>query len=325
MHSSIYRSCLGIACILSLASALPASSSSSSSPASLPASASIHSLTKRAVKFVEPSEPQLEVTFHSTNANYKDILKLNGCSNSSRPLNTQYTSISTTDHQSAINFYLDDECTEYDFSVLSEYDSYAGEFASFKYVGQYLDAEPGFYENLEFSPTNVPDQETEHKAPQEPQGQPKPQEKPVAKPQEQQQQQGGGGTRSFGFIVGVGLVSLLTLAGLFSCGWYIYNKHIKDGGRSKRSFMTLSTGRDDYDDEVGLTGENGPHSSALMQSRVGVSFDDERFPAAYHDEDNAEFDKEDNRVELGAYPQNPTGPTQYRDEPGTLPQNRKNP
>lgn len=256
--------------IISLATALPAPSSH---------------LAKRVVKYVTDSEPLTEVTYMTTTDYYRDAMKLNECfTNFSRPDNTEFMAITTPDHEVAINYYLDTECTEFEFSIQSEYRNYTGEFRSAKYVGQFLDAKPGLYENTEFSPTVLPDQDPDGANHDGPIGLPK-------NPKKEQQQgntpttagAGTAGTGSVGFIIGAGLVSILTIAGVVALGVFLYRKH-QTGGRGDSKFMTLATGRDDYDDEVGLTGENGPHSSALMQSRVGVSFDDERFPAKYHDE-----------------------------------------
>lgn len=262
---------LSLAMIISLATALPAPSSH---------------LAKREVKYVPNSEPLTEVTYMTTSDYYRDAMKLNECfTNFSLPTNTQFMGITTVDHEVAINYYLDTECTEFEFSIQSEYNEYAGQFASAKYVGQFLDAKPGLYENKEFSPTVLPDQDPDGANHDGPVGLPK-------NPNPQQQQSGNtptaagtgtSGTSSVGFIIGAGLVSILTVAGVVALGVFLYRKH-QDKGRGGSKFMTLATGRDDYDDEVGLTGENGPHSSALMQSRVGVSFDDERFPAKYQDE-----------------------------------------
>ncbi|KAG0087199.1 hypothetical protein BGZ93_011109 [Podila epicladia] len=311
MHGFNPSSMLSMAMIISMATALPASSH----------------LAKRVVKYVTNSEPLIEVTYMTTANYYRDPMKLNECfTNFSRPANTQYMAITTPDHEVAINYYLDTECTDFEFSILSEYNNYTGEFASAKYAGQFLDAKPGLYENTEFSPTVLPDQDPDGANHDGPIGLPK-----NPKPEQQQGNTpttatgAGAGTGSVGFIIGAGLVSILTIAGVLALGVFLYRKHQGGGGRGDSKFMTLATGRDDYDDEVGLTGENGPHSSALMQSRVGVSFDDERFPAKYHDEEAESDDEDDDRVELGAYPQNPAGPTQYRDEPGTKPQNQKSP
>ncbi|KAG0335560.1 hypothetical protein BG004_008403 [Podila humilis] len=317
MHGITPRSMLGLACIISLAMALPQ-----------PAPAQP---LKRAIKYVTDSEALTEITYMTNDDYYRDAMPLNTCfTNFSRPVNTRYLAITAPDHQVAINYYGDTECAEFEFSILSEYTDYAGEFGSAKYVGQFLDAKPGMYESREFSPNDMPDQDPDgenHKDSGI---------KPKIPPTQQQPQQGGeptaqgsgsnSGTSSVGFIIGVGLVGLLTIAGVVASGVWLYRRHSNGGGRGDKRFMTLATGRDDYDDEVGLTGENGPHSSALMQSRVGVSFDDERFPGKYHDEEQAASDEEsENRVELGAYPQNPAGPKQYRPEPGTLPQNQKDP
>lgn len=272
MHGFNRGSMLSLAMIISLATALPAPSSH---------------LAKREVKYVPNSEPLTEVTYMTTTDYYRDAMKLNECfTNFSRPDNTQFMGISTVDHEVAINYYLDTECTEFEFSIQSEYNEYTGEFASAKYVGQFLDAKPGLYENKEFSPTVLPDQDPDGANHDGPVGMPK-------NPKQQQQQSGNtpttagtgtSGTSSVGFIIGAGLVSILTVAGVVALGVFLYRKHQDKGRGGGSKFMTLATGRDDYDDEVGLTGENGPHSSALMQSRVGVSFDDERFPAKYHDE-----------------------------------------
>ncbi|KAG0030774.1 hypothetical protein BGZ81_002186, partial [Podila clonocystis] len=257
MHGFTRSAMLSMVMIISLATAIPAPSSH---------------LAKRVVKYVTDSESLTEVTYMTTSDYFRDAMKLNECfTNFSRPANTEFMAITTPDHEVAINYYLDTECTEFEFSIVSEYNNYTGEFASAKVL------------------TEDPDG-ANHDGPV---GQPK-----DTKPQQQQGNTstttgaGTTGTGSVGFIIGAGLVSILTIAGIVALGVFLYRKH-QNGGRGDAKFMTLATGRDDYDDEVGLTGENGPHSSALMQSRVGVSFDDERFPAKYQDEDQADSDDED--------------------------------
>ncbi|KAF9115143.1 hypothetical protein BGX27_008734 [Mortierella sp. AM989] len=278
-------------------SAAPTIEQLSSSPYSYPAIS--NNLQKRAIQYVDPSDPQIEVTFEADNNYYLETIKLNECVNTfSLPLPPlasyrNYSAITFPEATMAVNFYTDDECKEYDFSVQSEVHEFSGAFASVKYAGEYSDVKPGVYDDHELTRTAPPNPNALVNT----------------------------GTGNAGFVAGVGLIGLIVIAGVIGLGVMVYRKYSgpKRGGDG-RAFMTLSTGRDDYDDEAGLTGENGPHSSALMQSRVGVSFDDERYPVEYRDEEHA---SDDEQVELNVYPQNAPAPTQYRDEPGTQPQNAR--
>ncbi|KAF9347083.1 hypothetical protein BGX26_001413, partial [Mortierella sp. AD094] len=272
------------------------------------------SLQKRAVQYVDPSDPETEVTFEANDSYYTDNFPLNECVNTfklplSPPANyRKYNGMMFVDTTMVVNFYTDDQCKEYEFSIQSGVNEFAGAFASAKYVGEFTDVKPGIYDDHEVTKTAPPNPNAVSNAPTSSDNATAP-SSPVAS-----------GTSSAGFFAGVGLIGLIVIAGVVGLGVMMYRKY--SGGSRRggdgRAFMTLASGQDDYDDEAGLTGENGPHSSALMQSRVGVSFDDERYPAEYHDEERA---SDDENVELSVYPQNPAAPTQYRPEPGTQPQN----
>ncbi|KAF8936018.1 hypothetical protein BGZ47_009702 [Haplosporangium gracile] len=267
-----------------------------------------------------------------------ETLELNKCHNTFSLADTsKYNAIGAEEDDMAINFYMDDKCEEYDFSMISQITEFQGGFASLKYTGEYKDAKPGFYENREFSDTVFPD----------PAGTP---DAPVpdttnpntgagsgtgAKPAEGTSTAlaglaADGSTTTFtnpsvGLAVGMGIIGTVVIAGIVALGVVGYRRYGNGGNKrgDGRAFMTLSTGQDDYDEETGLAGENGPHSSALMQSRVGVSFDDDRYTSNYRDE--AEKSDDDDEVGLSGYPQVPEGPTQYNHEPGTLPQNLRAP
>ncbi|KAF9930107.1 hypothetical protein FBU30_000857 [Linnemannia zychae] len=240
-------------------------------------------------------------------------LELNKCyTNFDLTQSQKYTALSTEEDDMAVNFYMDDKCEEYDFSMVSEVTGFQGAFAAVKYVGEYSNAKKGFYENKEFSETVFPDEIGTPDA-----------------PEATALAAASGNSSVFtmsnaGLAVGMGIIGTITIAGIVALGVFVYRRH--KGNKSRRgdgkAFMSL-TGQDDYDEETGLAGENGPHSSALMQSRVGVSFDDERFPTKYRDEEKS--DGEEDEVEFGGYPQVPEGPTQYNHQPGTLPQNLRAP
>ncbi|KAF9580630.1 hypothetical protein BGW38_002648 [Lunasporangiospora selenospora] len=271
----------------------------SAAPSSLSSSSSIQK--RAAVSYVETSLPTIDLTFHGVDRkDYTDKVKLNECFSAiTLPIDNHvrnYTAITSNSAKNfAINFYMDDQCTEYDYSVVGDLNQYQNSFASILYVGQYNDAKPGFYENREFSKTTLPDQGTGGAG-----------------------GDGSSGTGSAGFAVGVGIIGMVILMGVIALGVVGYRKFQSRYGRKRGDgvFMTLATERDDDDD-----GENGPHSSALMQSRVGVSFDEERYPTNYRDDnDNAsDADDDDDEVELGGYPQNPTGPTQKVPDHGIQP------
>ncbi|GJJ72331.1 hypothetical protein EMPS_04688 [Entomortierella parvispora] len=324
-------------------------------PAPVTVAGARHSFARRDVKYVDPSAQLIEVTFQAESTNYVEQLTLNQCFNQFKlPLSNpddpdnpvrNYTAITATDSEVALNFFLDDQCEEFDWSMQSQVLSNSGSFASVKYIGQFLDAKPGMYE-IELSPTVLPDQDPDGKNHTEPVTLPTTATSLAASAtgsasasatsgaaagtETATSDESKSGTHSAGFAIGSGIVGILVFAGIIGACFLGYRKFFAAGALgagAKRDgrFMSLSSGQDDYDDETGLVGENGPHSSALMQSRVGVSFDDERFDGgrdgtgagAYSDDE----EDEDDRVELGAYPQNPAAPTQYRPEPGTLPQN----
>ncbi|KAG0368013.1 hypothetical protein BGZ54_002823, partial [Gamsiella multidivaricata] len=243
-------------------------------------------LQKRAIVYVVESEPAIELTFEANDSYYLESLKLDECTSTlSLPLTPgtagrNYSAITAPDPEMALNFYTDENCQEYDFSVVSEVHEFAGYFASVKYVGQYSDVKPGVYDKQEISRTAVPDGEPQDPLPAPGSSSPTTTTTTTNAP--------AGSTdsatsqsaySSAGFAVGMGIVGFVAMAGIVGLGVFLYRNH--GGDKKKRTgeggrFMSLSSGRDDYDDEVGLTGENGPHSSALMQSRVGISFDDER-------------------------------------------------
>ncbi|KAG0297411.1 hypothetical protein BGZ96_006591 [Linnemannia gamsii] len=290
-------------------------------------------LISAAVEYDPESAKTIELTIEAEDNYYVETLELNKCHNTFSLADTsKYNAIGAEEDDMGINFYLDDKCEEYDFSILSQVTEYQGAFAGLKYTGEYKGAKTGFYENREFSGTVFPDAA----------GTP---DEPVTAPGT-----GGAGTGtgtkpaegtstalaglaadgsttwvspSAGLAVGMGIIGTIVVAGIVALGVFVYRRRGKHG--DGRAFMTLSTGRDDYDEETGLAGENGPHSSALMQSRVGVSFDDDRYPSNYRDEAEKSDDDDDDEVGLGGYPQVPEGPTQYSHEPGTLPQNLRAP
>ncbi|KAG0301532.1 hypothetical protein BGZ97_002749 [Linnemannia gamsii] len=305
-------------------------------------------LISAAVEYDPDSAPTMELIFEAGDNYPVENLELNKCHNTFALADTsKYNAISAVEPDMGINFYMDDKCEEYDFSILSQVTEYQGAFASVKYTGQYKDAKTGFYENREFSETVLPDATGTPDAPTT---------TVPDKPAAPNPGNGGAGTGtgtgtkpaegtstalaglaadgqtttwtspSAGLAVGMGIIGTVVVAGIVALGVFVYRRH---GGKGKRgdgrAFMTLSTGRDDYDEETGLAGENGPHSSALMQSRVGVSFDDDRYPSKYRDEAEKSDDDDDDEVELGGYPQVPEGPIQYSHEPGTLPQNLRAP
>ncbi|KAF9090008.1 hypothetical protein BGX23_006312 [Mortierella sp. AD031] len=304
-------------------------------------------LISAAVEYLPDSVDSIEVTFEAENNYYVEHLDLNKClSVFTVPDTSKYNSIMAEEGDMGINFYLDDQCQEYDFSILSQTTEYQGAFASVKYTGEYKGAKPGFYENREFSDTVFPDAA----------GTPDPAPAPgTGRTPTKTAGAGGaatvtafegttttgassalgslaadagktvGTTNAAGLFVGMGIIGLVVFAGIIGLGVFVYRKRGGKRGGDGQAFMTLSTGRDDYDEEVGLAGENGPHSSALMQSRVGVSFDDDRYPSEYRDELGEKSDDDEDSVELGGYPQVPEGPTQYSHEPGTLPQNLRAP
>ncbi|KAF8940534.1 hypothetical protein BGZ58_005868, partial [Dissophora ornata] len=244
-------------------------------------------LQKRAVQYVDASETDIELTFEANDSYYLQALKLNECvggNNLQLPITTNnvrtYSAIMAPDLEMALNFYTDEACQEYEFSVVSEIHQFSGAFASMKYVGQFTDVKPGVYDKQELSKTVVPD------------GQPQPETgsgtgttNPTTIPAPDNSDSKTG-YNTPGFAVGMGIVGFVAMAGIVGLGVLVYRRNFgsqKRGGDG-RAFMTLASGQDDYDDEAGLTGENGPHSSALMQSRVGASFEDERYPATYKDE-----------------------------------------
>ncbi|KAF9897647.1 hypothetical protein BX616_005226 [Lobosporangium transversale] len=287
--------------------------------------APITPFTKRDVKYIEDSDPEMDLTYEAKGRYLLAKLKLDECATPAQfQLPREYDAMTTGEPEMALNFYLDDQCQDYEFSLQSEVHEFAGAFASMKYVGMFSDVKPGIYDEHELSKTALP------------QGEPQTTNIIQTPPTNQDganvpngpnnsKDTTDGGISSPGFAVGMGIVGFLSMAGIVALGVFLYRKHNSFGGQKRggdgRAFMTLN-GQDEDDDETGLTaGENGPHSSALMQSRVAASFDDERLPASrYRDEDHA---SDDEQVELGAYAQNPTGPTQYRSEPGTLPQNAR--
>ncbi|KAF9993465.1 hypothetical protein BGZ80_002515 [Entomortierella chlamydospora] len=271
------------------------------------------SLEKRAAQYLDTSEEQIEVTFEANDSYYIENFPLNECVNTfslplSPPANYRnYNGMMFPEPTMVVNFYTDDECKEYEFSVQSGVSQFSGAFASAKYVGEFSGVKPGVYDDHEVSNTAPPDANAlvdtttttaaGTNAPTSSNAATVPSSSVPS------------GTSSAGFFAGVGLIGLIVIAGIVALGVMGYRKYDRKTrrGGDGRAFMTLASGQDDYDDETGLTGENGPHSSALMQSRAGASFDDERYPAEYHDEEQA---SDDERVEMNAYPQNPAGPTQ---------------
>ncbi|KAF9989773.1 hypothetical protein BGZ75_004950 [Mortierella antarctica] len=278
-----------------LATAAPASSSSQ--------------LVKRApVEFIADSEPSIELTFEANDSYYLQALTLNQCQNQLvLPENgthvRPYNAITTPEIAMGINFYLDENCQEYDFSVLSEVREFVGAFASLKYVGEFKNAKTGFYENTEFSTTVFPDSSTDP-------GPPESGRQPLVTPGNTVTTTGNAG-----LAVGMGIIGMVLVLGIVGVSVLAYRRFGPEGrrrGGDGGAFMTLSTSAD-AEEQVGLTGENGPHSSAVMQSRVGVSFDDERYPAGYRDEEHESSDE--GEVELG-YPKDDA-------EAGLQPQNAK--
>lgn len=258
-----------------------------------PSSPQLH---KRApVEYIADSEPSIELTFEANDSYYLQALTLNQCQNQLvLPENgthvRPYNAITTPEIEMGINFYLDENCQEYDFSVLSEVREFVGAFASLKYVGEFKNAKTGFYENTEFSTTVFPDSNTEP-------GPPESGRQPLVGPGNTST------TGNAGLAVGMGIIGMVLVLGIVGLCVLAYRRFGPEGrrrGGDGGAFMTLSTSAD-AEEQVGLTGENGPHSSAVMQSRAGVSFDDERYPAGYRDEEHDSSD--DDEVELG-YPKN---------------------
>ncbi|KAG0270888.1 hypothetical protein BGZ95_001387 [Linnemannia exigua] len=297
-------------------------------------------LISAAVEYLPDSVEKIEVTIEAENNYYVEHLELNKCLSTFTLADTsKYNAILAEDADMGINFYMDDKCEEYDFSMLSQLDEFQGAFAGLKYTGEYKGAKPGFYENREFSNTVFPDAEgTPDPAPDSTTTTPGTGtgSTPVTGTSTALASLAADGSASStgtfnvssaGLAVGMGIIGTVVFAGIVALGVVIYRRHNGGGGKrgDGRAFMTLSTGRDDYDEETGLAGENGPHSSALMQSRVGVSFDDDRYPSKYRDEDEKGAGDDDDEVGLGGYPQVPEGPIQYSHEPGTLPQNLRAP
>ncbi|KAG0055571.1 hypothetical protein BGZ83_008182 [Gryganskiella cystojenkinii] len=329
----------------------------------------IPALVRRDVSYVTASAPLIEVTFQTQDTPYIEHLNLDECfSNFKLPLSgpnpdipvRNYTNIIATDAEVGLNFFLDDQCNEFDFAIQSQVLSWVGSFASVRYVGQFLDAKPGLYER-ELSPTALPDQDPDGKNHTGPVSLPTSSSVSSALPTSSvtttsvsssasatttaaeittatstptsTETPVPSGTHTAGFAVSSGIVGIVAFAGVIGACFLGYKKFIAGGaaggllkgnnrgGGGDGRFMSL---REDYDDEI--VAENGPHSSALMQSRVGVSFEDERFdgqPTGSGAGMYSDDDEDDERVELGAYPQNPTAPTQYRPEPGTMPQNAR--
>ncbi|KAG9327135.1 hypothetical protein KVV02_008765 [Mortierella alpina] len=274
-----------------------------------PASSSSSQLVKRApVEFIADSEPSIELTFEANDSYYLQALTLNQCQNQLvLPENgthvRPYYAITTPESAMGINFYLDENCQEYDFSVLSEVREFVGAFASLKYVGEFKNAKTGFYENTEFSTTVFPDSRTDP-------GPPESGRQPLVTPGNTVTTTGNAG-----LAVGMGIIGMVLVLGIVGVSVLAYRRFGPEGrrrGGDGGAFMTLSTSAD-AEEQVGLTGENGPHSSAVMQSRVGVSFDDERYPAGYRDEEHESSDE--GEVELG-YPKDDA-------EAGLQPQNAK--
>ncbi|KAG0317126.1 hypothetical protein BGZ99_006498 [Dissophora globulifera] len=323
--------CLSTALLLTLPALF---TGASAAPASLHQSVP----QKRAVAFVDPSQASSEVTFEANNNYFVQTLAINECVGGAKivlPVSAadsnvrDYAAIMAVDPGTAINFYTDETCQEYEFSVVSEVHEFVGAFASLKYVGQFTGVTSGVYDKQEISKTSPPEEPLQTTAtpsaaaPTSASASATPATSdPATLPAP------GSSTTissSAGFAVGVGIIGVVAMAGVVALGVVWYRKNGGGGagrrGGDGRAFMTLSSGQDDYDDETGLTGENGPHTSSLMRSRVEASFEDERYPGTYNDEHASD----DEEVELGAYPQNPAGPTQYRAEPGTLPQNARMP
>ncbi|KAG0208296.1 hypothetical protein BGX28_000688 [Mortierella sp. GBA30] len=260
-----------------------------------------------AVEFIEDSEPTTELTFEANDSYYLQPLTLGECQNNLvLPENgthvRNYAAMTTLVPDMALNYYLDENCQEYDFSIVSEVREFVGAFASIKYVGQFSNAKQGFYENTEFSKTVLPDSDSE----------PGPPESGRQPPVSPDKATSGGGisstANSAGLAIGMGIIGMVILSGMIGAAVFVYRKYGPEGrkrGGDGGAFMTLSTDGD-AEEQVGLTGENGPNSSALMQSRVDVSFDDERYPAGYRDEDK-DSDDDDGEVELGAYPHSQAG------------------
>ncbi|KAF9541165.1 hypothetical protein EC957_003357 [Mortierella hygrophila] len=293
-------------------------------------------LISAAVEFLPDSAPTMDMIFEAEDKYLVDTIELNKCHNTFSLADTsKYNAITAQEDDMGVNFYMDDKCEEYDFSILSQITEYQGAFASVKYTGEYKDAKPGFYENREFSETVFPD------AVGTPDATPAPDTTnpntgagsgtgthPAEGTSTALAGLAADGSTTFtnpsvGLAVGMGIIGTVVVAGIVALSVVVYRKYGGKKGGDGRAFMTLSTGRDDYDEETGLAGENGPHSSALMQSRVGVSFDDERYPHNYRDE--AEKSDDEDEVGLGGYPQVPEGPIQYSHEKGTLPQNIRAP
>lgn len=276
-------------------------------PAGLAAgtAAEISHLEKRAIQYMAESEPEMELTVEANESYYVEHLKQDECVNTfsvppAKPGTTaafKYDALTASESNMVVNFYMDDQCQEYEFSIVSEVPQFSGYFASVKYVGEFSDVKPGVYDKEEISRTVLPGKE------------PLPDTIKFDKPAGGGGGGGGNGNapltsndaptvsnpRSPGFYIGVGIIGTVTVAGILAMGVFTYQK--QTGKRRDGQFMTLSA-----DDD-----ENGPHSSALMQSRADASFDDERLQAGYRDENAS-----DDEVELNGYPQ--------KSEPGTLPQ-----
>ncbi|KAF9981733.1 hypothetical protein BGZ65_003631 [Modicella reniformis] len=291
-----------------------------------PSTASSQLIQKRAVQYLDDSEPDMELTIEANDSYYLATIKLDECINKFPVPPTpgvaegafKYNALTAPSPDMVINFYTDDQCQEYEFSVVSEIHQFVGYFASAKYVGEFSGSKPGVYDKQEISKTVVPaenpDPITIVQTEEDPSGggaggnkttAPSTSDEPVGITAPNPS---GNGTSSAGFMVGVGIIGTITIGSIVGLSVFLYHKYEGAGKRSDGKFMTVSTG-DDEDD-----GENGPHSSALMQSRVEASFDDERPQVDYRDRDENASDDE---VELGGYSHDPSNSTQHRAEPGT--------
>lgn len=254
-------------------------------------------LISAAVERLPDSAPTINLVIEAEDKYHVESLELNKCHNTFSLADTsKYNAMTAEEDDMGINFYMDDKCEEYDFSILSLTTEYQGAFAGVKYTGEYKGAKPGFYENREFSETVFPDAvgtpdatpAPDTTSPNTGTGSGTGTNPPEGTSTALAGLAADGNTTlsnpSVGLAVGMGIIGTVVVAGIVALSVVAYRKY---GGKKRgdgRAFMTLSTGRDDYDEETGLAGENGPHSSALMQSRVGVSFDDERYPHNYRDE-----------------------------------------
>ncbi|KAF9365564.1 hypothetical protein BGX34_009473 [Mortierella sp. NVP85] len=298
-----------------LISAVPTGPAAAAAAAVQVGAALPSSLEKRAIHYQEESETEIELTVEANDSYSLEILRLNECvSKFATPSVAgttafKYNALALPEPDMVVNFYTDNQCQEYEFSMVSEVHQFVGYFASIKYVGQFSEVKPGVYDSHEISKTALPS------------GQPLPDTFTLEPSDDPVKGSGGGGgggaggagggktdappltsddpakipspnspssgTSSAGFIVGVGIIGIVTIAGVVGLSVLLYRKHGNKRGGDAR-FMTVSTGDDDE-------GENGPHSSALMQSRVDASFDDERPQTGYRDEND--------EVELSGYPQ----------------------